>query len=351
MFALPKFKRYRVTIITTLVITAGFALYFFVYVENNAQYLHERAFRVLAQVSQNLDDKHATVLSNARNEIRQRAKEKDLKNTYLKAKNNAELEFTQIQDYAFSRTKSEFDSREIVTKSDTKQKGKYIQTIDTQKVRPQPAPTTTPELVHTPNGWYVAFQDTVSIDFKQPDKKNTLQISFRMKLSEFIQTALIGQGEVFEEYILLKDSAIIFDTETKGLTIHNTDSLSFLKSSFLSGHVQSIEMSGINYKLFAHRVHLGSNHQLLLGGLIKEKEYRKQIYNVSMLSLMLIVLVLMLLAFGYPFFKLWIMSACERVQFSDAFFYCHFPADWLLYADLAAVLRLWLLGQRPECSR
>jgi hypothetical protein len=320
MFALPKFKRYRVTIITTLVITAGFALYFFVYVANNAQYLHERAFRVLAQVSQNLDDKHATVLSNARNEIRQRAKEKDLKNKYLKARNNAELEFTQIQDYASSRTKSQFDSREIVTKSDTKRKGKNIQTIDTQKVKPQPDPKTTPELVHTPNGWYVSFQDTVSIDSKKPGKKNTLQISFRMKLSEFIQTALIGQGEVFEEYILLKDSAIIFDTETKGLTIHNTDSLSFLKSSFLSGHVQSIEMSGITYKLFAHRVHLGSNHQLLLGGLIKEKEYRKQIYNVSMLSLMLIVLVLMLLAFGYPFFKLWIMSACETVQLSDAFF-------------------------------
>ena len=66
---LPSLSRYQVSFFTLTLLAALFRVYYFVYVENKREYLHQRAFRNLAQDGHNLQERYRTVVTNAQREI------------------------------------------------------------------------------------------------------------------------------------------------------------------------------------------------------------------------------------------------------------------------------------------
>jgi hypothetical protein len=337
---LPSLSRYQVSIFTLTVIAALFGVYYFVYVDKKRDYLHQRAYRNLAQDGQNLHERYRTLVTNARREISyRRSIEPEDTFEYKKL-------FIHLEEEAL-RAKGEKGKTPFPVKGHYNTQLQFTR-IGLHEAAAQanpsvPKPPTggapaaaglvsTASLKKATDAWEIHFEDTVrvvTIDKSgmrlkglpgAPKREETLRIAFRIKLADFVEMCLTGRGEVYDDYLLWEPKeGVLFSTVAGGLHITGPDTVPIAKR-MNANDVHNVEIAGVPYKLFTQQTQVGSLGGLVLGGLIREQHYRAQVYEVSMFTILLSLLCMLILVLGYPFIKLRVMSPGERLQPGDAFF-------------------------------
>ena len=95
-----------------MILVLGFSYYFFIYVKDKQQQLHEMGFRIISKVGENIIAKKDNYIKNAKNIVReglpdQLEDEKDLMDLVLQKintkKHNRDIEITNIESWDSSK--------------------------------------------------------------------------------------------------------------------------------------------------------------------------------------------------------------------------------------------------------
>jgi|GEM_PF-2947109 len=337
---------------TILVLAVFFLLYFFVYVQHRREYLHEKAFRVLNQAGDNLNDKYQTFITNARREISYRramdASETDhqalsidsLGRSIVKkgpAPKDTTREWNMPLPARYNQLLEFTDVKLLVKKRDSV---KYVEPAHSGRIEVIQSGKAGPVIplsarLDTSNGQYLHFEDTVrvvQVDGAKVTPGNTLRIAFRVKLEEFMRDAITGQEDLFDGYQLFRERSVAFTTVPGGLAINGGDTVisSIINAggkrtktgySHATSRVLDVEIAGRPYKLFLQRVQIGQvGEGMALGLLMSNGNYRDHIYEVPMSTILLCSLLMLVLMLGFPFIKLRLIGNGERLKTEDAFF-------------------------------
>ncbi len=352
IFTLSSSRISQLIVVTILVLTAFFLLYFFVYVQHRREYLHEKAFRVLNQAGGNLNAKYQTLITNARREISYRAAIGSSEKNYetlsidslgrsivrtdtgatdtsrawkmpIRAQYNQILEFTDVKLLASEARAGQF-------------KGK----TDSTRIEKYPAGKAGPVIplsarLDSLPGQYLHFEDTVRVvrvDSSKVTAGDTMRIAFRVKLEDFMRDAITGQEDLFDGYQLFRERSVAFTTVLGGMAITGSDTVisNIINAgttrtkhgySHATSRVVDVEIAGKPYKLFLQRVQIGQiGEGLALGLLMGNRNYREHIFEVPMSTILLCSLMMLVLMLGYPFIKLRMIGNGERLKTEDAYF-------------------------------
>ncbi|HYP00753.1 MAG TPA: hypothetical protein VER76_11230 [Pyrinomonadaceae bacterium] len=91
-------------------------------------------------------------------------------------------------------------------------------------------------------------------------------------------------------------------------------------------NIQDVKLAGEDYKLFSRPVDMnvalsGSERpKWIVCGLISEGQFRRERWAVSSTVLILFTVVMILGALSWPFLKLWLMGAKDRIRMADVYF-------------------------------
>ena len=176
---------------------------------------------------------------------------------------------------------------------------------------------------------------TCSIDFKQQEliiylKKNGSQIGLKYSINQFIEPLL--PRDIYNEYILLKSSKIVYQSFPSGITKITTDSLKTDKSAFAGGQVKNIELSGTQYKLFSQQLSLNADSVLTITGLLKDQNYQHEKNKLQENVVLLLLTMAIATILALPWIKLYQMGNQDRLTVADGLF--SFAVSMLLMSIL-----------------
>jgi len=176
---------------------------------------------------------------------------------------------------------------------------------------------------------------TCNIDFNKQEliiylTKNGTQIGLRYSINQFIDPLL--PRDIYNEYILLKSSKIVYQTFPSGITNITTDSLKTDKSAFAGGQVKNIELSGIQYKLFSQQLSLNADSVLTISGLLKDQNYQHEKNKLQENVVLLLLILAIATILALPWIKLYQMGNQDRLTVADGLF--SFAVSMLLMSIL-----------------
>ncbi len=290
-------KNRSLLLVTVFLVTLLGAGYFFIHIPKNAKYVEDRHFRCLQNVETNI---HAKIDNSI-----------GLLNNLLETRisNRANFSRDSIDNYIKRYSRENFVLLPIDTATltkDAKQSGINADSI-------------------------------CKITFKNREllielyKKN-FKIGLVYKIEKFL-TPLLPEDK-FNEYLLLSDEAIVYQTFPSGIAGITKDSLPSKKSAFLrKGNIKNIELSGTSYKFFPQQVNLAADQaSLTLVGLLAKDKYeylkKKLPENISLLLLTLAIALILSL----PWIKLYQMGNRDRLTVTDGLF--SFAVSMLLMSTL-----------------
>jgi hypothetical protein len=273
-------KNQVVVLVTVLFVIILGSLYFFIYIPNNQKRLEEQRFRCLQNIEKNI---HAKI------------------NNSIALLNNILI--------TYERNLPAYDTSRL---------NKYIANYPRKNFILLPVEKLAPAKNGKP------FSDSTSvINFNRKEliiylRKGQYQVGLRYTISQFIEQLLVRK--IFDEYILLKDGKIIYQTFPSGVTAIATDSLQTDKSTFLKGHVKSTHMSGIDYKLFAQQLSLNEDSVLTMTGLLTNSNYKFERTKLPQNIVLLLLISAMGVIVAMPWIKLYQMGNQDRLTVMDGMF-------------------------------
>ena len=278
------FGRNRGVVFATLlvIITLG-AAYFFVYVPNNQRALEEKQFRCLQNAAQNISDKIDNSLATLNNLMSNYQ-------PFSKAHNNAKL-LAYINNYP--------------TKN-------FTLTLDTNYIRvktnPEPAPGTISDTS-------IIFNErTLSIHIV---KKNAC-IGITYTFKQFIEPLL--PQKIFDEYIVFRESDLIYQSFQSGITQLVSDSLKKDKSAFNAEQVKDISLSGTTYKFFSQQINLKAAAPITIVGLLTKEHYGEEKNKLPEQAVLFLLMLAIAGILALPWIKLYQMGSNDRMTAADGLF-------------------------------
>ena len=281
----PRTRQYTLTFVTIMILVLGFSYYFFIYVKDKQQQLHEMGFRIISKVGENIIAKKDSYIKNAKNIVReglpdQLEDEKDLMDSVLQKintkKHNRDIEIINIESW------------------------------DTSKLPYFPLLTSQP----------ISLEITDSV--VNTISKNAFIYTFRIDLANFIDPLV--RTDLFDDFLILNDSYILYKTITAGLYYQNSDSLLNRNLGFQLSTIKDLKIGGISYKLFLQPLQVDQGNSWILGGLITEAKYNSYSMEISPILIVILFLIAALTILSLPFLKLLSISPLERLNLSDALF-------------------------------
>ncbi|HTI08883.1 MAG TPA: hypothetical protein VL832_10015, partial [Puia sp.] len=149
-----------------------------------------------------------------------------------------------------------------------------------------------------------------------------------VRVKDFLQPLLEGRDDVFDAYMLFKDS----DKSTPGKQLNldilyraeglsaspiiNADTLlKIQKNSDFSGVVE-VSISGTEYELFVRPFDFYQQH-VYLGGLISKENYQRNVQSTPLTFIPYSIAFFLLILVGMPFMKIYLLSPRERISARD----------------------------------
>ena len=280
-----------VVMVTLLFVLLLGGIYFFMYIPNNQRNLEEQRFRCLQNVEVNI---HAKIDNSVA-----------LLNNLL---------------ITWQKNDSQYDQKRLA---------QYI------KKYPQQNFTLLPIKVVEKTAGNDLGDSTCNIDLNKQEliiylKKNGNQIGLKYSISQFIDPLL--PRDIYNEYILLKSSKIVYQTFPSGITNITTDSLKTDKSAFAGGQVKNIELSGTQYKLFSQQLSLNADSVLTITGLLKDQNYQHEKSKLQENVVLLLLILAIATILALPWIKLYQMGNKDRLTVTDGLF--SFAVSMLLMSIL-----------------
>jgi len=138
-----------------------------------------------------------------------------------------------------------------------------------------------------------------------------LQIS----LKNFLKPLL--PGDLFNNFLIIRDSNVIFKDFPQGIMMNKFDSL-FEKNSILkTSSVQKLKFSGENYTLFVVPFYFDGKSKCALVGIIPAARFDNEKYAVPQGFLLSVIFILLFIFISFPFIKTLLMNSNERLRTLD----------------------------------
>ncbi|MEO1053817.1 MAG: hypothetical protein AAFX87_24480 [Bacteroidota bacterium] len=342
----PKFKKRSVLLIMTLlVVLLIFAIYFFGYVRINEQKMIDRGFRVINRLALNISNKEAGYaqylnyfLESIGDSTLKSIKEEVLSGdsaelAVLTSKLDAvKKEIDQNTNrYASRRLSSEERSlnRKIsrlkqlrTQKSDAKLKEALEQKSQNIPFKPhivaisnrlgnfQQYIDAEPEYLFFQNTFIV--QDTVVLKDTVTAKDKIYHVLMKEELADFL-SSIFSDDDFFDEFIMIKNEQIAFQTFKNHITLENADSLIVESKGISSGGAIDIALHHKAYKLILHKVEHDKLDDFYVGGFMEADKFNRQVRQVESVFIIITILALLLLIIIMPTLKLLLMSSIERL--------------------------------------
>src|SRR5579863_2339972 len=103
---------------------------------------------------------------------------------------------------------------------------------------------------------------------------NTVVIDVRYTLDQFFKP--LFRSDLFDQYIVFKQPAVIYQTFPSGTAKVIADSLKTEKSAFLRNQVKELSLGGTVYKLFVQQIVPSAGSEITIAGLLKKTSYEQQ---------------------------------------------------------------------------
>ncbi len=310
------FTRSQGMIIATLIIILVLGvLYFFVYVPYNQTNLEAKQFRALQTTEQKIADKVENSLALVHNLVRNyriNSLGYDTKAIYKYINNYPKKNFVLSIDTNFVGKGNADSLRKVNSLSARnravarlKKAGKH----NLLKKDTVPTEDTT-----------ITFNDKIlSIGI---DTAN-VQIKITYTFKQFMVPIL--PGDVFDQYIILSQSDVIYQSFPSGITQMVADSLKSRKSAFTNAQVKDVSLSGESYKLFSQQLNLKAASPIIIAGLLSKKNYNKQRNDLPEEAVLFLLLIAVASILALPWIKLYQMGSQDRMTAMDGLFSLAIP--------------------------
>lgn len=304
--------RYSFLTITALLMTAGVFVYYFYFLTSREDVLDERQFRVLNRIENRLAERLKVYGS-------------------LAGAKAAGAVYTLSWDLEFSDTARINKIKEdpsllgnILTDEgylDDTEGGDLI--VQSAEVKPPGKQLGT--------GWAVTIGQSelsdsllnirvrTTFDFRWTAREPIAEIDFSIPVGMLIRPIL--RYDMFDEYMILKDGEIVYESTSSGLIKPEFDSAA-LKKTRLDGQ-QSIPVTMINgqeYRVYQLGFSMGTEAGWTLVGLKSADSFAAEKRTIPRTYLFAVFLFVLFIILSVPFIKSLIMSRTERLSSSDVVF-------------------------------
>jgi len=268
-----------VVLATLLLVIAIGAAYFFAYVPNNQRALEEKQFRGLQNTETNITNKIDNSLALLRNLV-----------------NNYEQPAA-----GYSREKLIRYINSYPTKN-------FTLSINTGYRRPDTRPAATGDTT-------VSFNEK---GFSIQIRGASSCIGITYTIQQFLGPLL--SRDIFDQYIVLSQSNVIYQSFPSGITQLVADSLKNEKSAFAAGQVKDITLGGTTYKLFSQQMDLHAATKMTIAGLLTKDHYGEEKNKLPEQAALLLLLLAIAAILALPWIKLYQMGGKDRMTSADGLF-------------------------------
>jgi hypothetical protein len=298
-------------LVTLLVLIALGCSYLFIYLPNNEKIVQERRFRCLRNIDVNI----RTQIDNSITQITALLKNYE-EYSGVDPKTNLKNDslFTELKKYV-KRPQINF----IYLLPD--QANKYLS--DTINKRSNNTSDKGPICFREDKVSGIKFYINVGSQFtllasklvKTDHKTETITIGIQFKIEQFIQPLL--PSDVFENYIVFIGDTKFYETAPLGLNYKDADSLLTVKSKIITPGLRSLNISGIDYKLFSHPLYTYTNNRWIITGLVSNKDYLHERNQLPPWILLLLLTTALTMLVSLPWIKLYHMGNKDRLTIKD----------------------------------
>ncbi len=342
----PPLNRLRLLVVIIAVVILPFAVYYLLYVRNQASYYTDRNFRKLSAISTQVASRVETACSVFKNTsdkfIRPVVEDADSRKFKPDPGSNQQ-NFEDLKE-AFKNLKGD---RQIIPVHINTEPWSAKVSADTVTLGP----------VKHDNESSWLYLDYVA----EGIKTNTLirvqaKIDLNRLIQSFLSTRVGADSDQFQNILITEsDTArVIFQHDTTQVGIASLDKLQSsedqakkidLKEIAQTSHVVDVSLAGSNYRLFSHPLKLavpssanapGTNW--IASGLVKSNYFQTETWSISIPYKFLISggFLVALLVFSWPFLKLILSGPKDRFRPKDVYF--------LIFATMAVLAVLTCFG-------
>ncbi|MFA0962539.1 hypothetical protein AB9P05_12110 [Roseivirga sp. BDSF3-8] len=254
-------RQTKISLITSLSLVAGLLYYFFVYAQNREVFLHRQNYRILSQISSNLEQKFISLKKSASRQG------KDNLSAVFELIDKTELEPCGNSDCATFLVEKSKDSL----------------------------------FVHYTQG-------RPGLLFYSESLKDSMLV--RLPIETLLQGLL---RQKFDEYVLFRNEKAIYST------LPSAYNSTFLHDTVAHG-VSEIAIGGFNYLHYEQPLRMGDNAEWTLTGLRDKSAFNTEKFRVSPFLLAVLAILFLVFTMGMPFIKLALLSRKEQLDTRDILF-------------------------------
>ena len=297
-------NRNRAPIFITLISVAALITYYlFVYLPGNEQEIKNQRFRVLQRIDQNIHDKidNSVALLDLLIESHKTANPKALKK-YISDYSKANFILDNIRqepDSVLKKYKASdrsADSTGSITGTDEDPVGRIK--VDYQKQQ---------------------FEIILKRIIGDGARQHLFRISMHYRFDQFIQPVLVNN--VFDEYVLLSQNQVVYETFPTGIRNYTSDSLlRGTGNGISSSGIRDQQIGGTQYKMFLQPLMFDKKNDWILAGLLSATRYENEKKQLSAAIVLLLVTVSLAIIVAFPWLKLLHMGNQNRLTLLDGGF-------------------------------
>jgi hypothetical protein len=150
------------------------------------------------------------------------------------------------------------------------------------------------------------------------EKRRTPDSAFlSMNYSSRQLLAKLLPDQIFDEYLVLYKSSVLYESFASQLSPDLADSIVRLKPKLSSAAVPIVTLSGIRYRAFLQGFSLMGTSSLTIVGLMKQEEFQDQRMQLPAGILMVLMTIVLVIIIGFPWIKLYQMGSKDRLTMTD----------------------------------
>jgi len=181
---------------------------------------------------------------------------------------------------------------------------------------------------------------------KGPPDSVSFQIGIQFKIKQFIRPLLIH--DVFDHYVIFYNSEggdkkpnvnnvmfynsngnekekekenvsnkVVYESFPSGLSFLKKDSILQTKNGIVTPGIRSLNLSGVDYKVFTQAINVDANSEFIIAGLVSDKNYQKEKNQLPSWLILLLLTAALGTIVSLPWLKLYQMGNKDKLTVAD----------------------------------
>ncbi len=281
-------QRFRIILILLIVVIAFYFFYFFIILNQKQQNLVEKGYRILMQISKNIDDKYNNYQGSLPNFVKQ---EEFINTFFFELDSTKEIDSSLYLGYNILKDENSYLSAILKSNIDTKEKEsktkEYISSLQNINLKTIDITNKSDYLISIGKDKYVTIHD-------------------------FMES--IKHDDFFADIIVyLKDSTVLY-SQAFDKSFYNQIKWDSIPKKELNHYA----LAGKDYKVLSLPINI-NNQDYILFGLIDNNKYAGVSKQFSPFALASVGIVIFLLLTSIPLLKLRLLSRYERLRRGDVY--------------------------------